>query len=116
VFIDEGLVALHHDGFYEGDGRDGCSHALDEVDAVFFGATLQDLAVGGAGHLLNREVANTVVEDRVNGHPIALFEPGVVVPEGAQDDGVLAPPTGRSPSSAPGRCDICGIGAPGGIH
>ena len=58
---------------------------------LFSLATLQDLAVGGAGHLLNREVANTVVADRVNGHPIALFERGVVVPEGAQDHGVASP-------------------------
>jgi hypothetical protein len=40
---------------------------------------------GGARHLLNREVASGVVTDRINGHPITLFERGIVVPESAQD-------------------------------
>jgi hypothetical protein len=90
-FIDKGLVALHHDGFQDGQWGDRGGHALDEVDAVFFSPTLQDLAVGGAGYLLNSEVAIGVVADRVNGHPITLFELGVVVPEGAQDHGVAGP-------------------------
>jgi hypothetical protein len=38
---------------------------------------------GGARHLLNREEASGVVTVRINGHPITLFERGIVVPEGA---------------------------------
>jgi hypothetical protein len=33
--------------------------------------------------MLNSEVAIGVVADRINGHPITLFERGVVVPEGS---------------------------------
>jgi hypothetical protein len=38
---------------------------------------------GGARHLLNGEEASGVVTVRINGHPITLFERGIVVPEGA---------------------------------
>ena len=75
----------------EGQWGDRGSHALDEVDAVVLSPTLQDLAVGGAGHLLNREVASSVVTDRINGHPITLVQLGVVVAEGAQQHGVAGP-------------------------
>jgi hypothetical protein len=48
-----GVRPLHHDGFQDGQWGDRGGHPVDEVDAVFFSPTLQDLAVGGAGHLLN---------------------------------------------------------------
>jgi len=83
-----GVRPLHHDGFQDGQWGDRGGHPVDEVDAVFFSPTLQDLAVGGAGHLLNREAPSGVVTDRVDGHPIMLFERGIVVAEGAQAHGV----------------------------
>src|SRR6185295_10539231 len=36
-------------------------------------------------------MADRVVTYRINGHPITLFELGIVVPEGAQDHGVAGP-------------------------
>ena len=75
-----------------GQWGDRGSYALDEVDdAVVRSPTLQDLAVGGAGHLLNREVADGVVADRISGHPITLFELSIIVAEGAQDHSVAGP-------------------------
>src|SRR6185295_19418798 len=65
VLIDKGLVALHHDGFKDGQWGDRGRHTLDEIDAVFLCPALQNLAVGGTDHLLNREVASGVVADRV---------------------------------------------------
>ena len=75
-----------------GQWGDRGSYALDEVDdAVVRSPTLQDLAVGGARHLLNREVADGVVADRISGHPITLFELSIIVAEGAQDHSVAGP-------------------------
>ena len=44
-------TARHHDSLVERHGRDRGGHALDGRDAVSC-ASLQDFAVGGAGHLL----------------------------------------------------------------
>jgi hypothetical protein len=61
---------------------------LDKIDPVLLGLPLQNLSVGGPGHLLNREMPHAVVTDGIDRDAVALVEPGVLLPEGAHDVGV----------------------------
>ena len=55
VRVDQGLIAFHHDGLEERNGRERGGHALDEVDTVRLRPALQDLPVCGFGDVLDWE-------------------------------------------------------------
>jgi hypothetical protein len=61
------------------------------IGAVFFGPTLQNFAIGGAGDVLNREVPGSVITDRIGGYPITSVERGVVMFKCAKDHRAAGP-------------------------
>src|ERR1700726_3229977 len=81
--IDQSTERLVHDALIEGHRRESGGQAVHEVNLGFPGPAFNDLAVGGAGNLLNREVPGSVVTDRIDGHPISLAQRGFVFPKGA---------------------------------
>jgi hypothetical protein len=56
VWVDQRLVAVHHDRFEKRHRGDRSCHPLHEVDLVLFGPPLPDLSVRCPGDLLDGEV------------------------------------------------------------
>ena len=84
---EQAFGAAQHD-LEVGHRQERRSDSLDEIDLILPSPPLQDLPVGCLRNVLDGKMPPAMITHRVDRHPVTLVKLGIVVFEGAHDEGV----------------------------